>query len=345
MRRIPTLDGWRGIAILLVIVAHVQAGLLGHVWRYAWMDLGQHGVGIFFVLSGYLITSRLLCDERGLGSFYIRRFFRLMPCVCLYLAVLPLVGLLLHTRLLGHEVWACLFFYRNYFPQAENAHNAFTSHFWSLSMEEQFYLFWPFILTFAGKRRSFAIAVVGACTCAAVRFAMWDQASRHKLATEVRIDALLIGCTLAFLLEWEAVRSFISRHSALLFYGSLPVFFWCVYRFQAIPPFKESIAIATMIAVTSLTPSSWVGRVLENRHLKFLGIISYSVYVWQELFLLPHWGFIGLALLVPVSIGSYMFIERPGVKLGRKVQGWFERRERAAPEMAVGPVRDGFVQS
>jgi peptidoglycan/LPS O-acetylase OafA/YrhL len=224
MGRIPTLDGWRGIAILLVIVTHVQAGLLGHVWRYPWMDLGQHGVGIFFVLSGYLITSRLLCDEKGLGPFYIRRFFRLMPCAWLYLAVLPVVGLLLHTRVIGHEVWACLFFYRNYFPLAENAHNAFTSHFWSLSLEEQFYLFWPALLIFAGKRWSFAIAVVGACACGAVRFAMWDQATSHKLATGVRIDALLIGCTLAFLLESEAVRSFVPRHSAMLFMGAYRCF-------------------------------------------------------------------------------------------------------------------------
>lgn len=335
MRRIRTLDGWRGIAILLVIVAHVQAGLLGHVWRYRWMDLGQHGVGIFFVLSGYLITSRLLCDERSLGSFYIRRFFRLMPCAWLYLAVLPLAGLLLHAQLLGHEVWACLFFFRNAHT-VENSQNAFTSHFWSLSLEEQFYLSWPLILAFAGKRRAFAIAVLGACSCAALRFVMWDQASRNNLATVVRIDALLIGCTLAFLLESEAVRRFIRQHSVRLFYGCLPVFFWCVYRFQAIPPFSESIAVAIMIAVTSLTPSFWVGRVLENRHLKSLGVISYSVYVWQELFLLPHWGFIGLGLLVPVSIASYMFIERPGIKLGRTVQDWFERREMAAAEMTVG---------
>lgn len=336
MRRIPTLDGWRGIAILLVIVAHMQAGLLGHVWRYRWMDLGQHGVGIFFVLSGYLITSRLLCDERSLGSFYIRRFFRLMPCAWLYLAVLPLAGLLLHAKLLGHEVWACLFFFRNLVHTAENSQNAFTSHFWSLSLEEQFYLFWPFLLAFAGKRRAFAVAVIGACSCAALRFAMWNQAVKHNIATGVRIDALLIGCALAFLLETEAVRSLIQRQSAWLFYGCLPVFFWCVYRFQAIPPFSESIAVAIMIAVTSLTPSFWAGRALENRHLKFLGVISYSVYVWQELFLLPHWGLVGLGLLVPVSIGSYIFIERPGIKLGRKVEGWFERRERAAAELAVG---------
>jgi peptidoglycan/LPS O-acetylase OafA/YrhL len=92
-----------------------------------------------------------------------------------------------------------------------------------------------------------------------------------------------------------------------------------------------------MIAVTSLTPSSFVGRMLENQHIKFLGIISYSIYVWQELFLLPHWGLVGLVLLIPVSIGSYRFIERPGVRLGRRVQEWFERRDGVVAEIAVNP--------
>lgn len=336
MRRIPTLDGWRGIAILLVIVTHMQSGLFGHTWRfYPWMDLGQHGVGIFFVLSGYLITSVLLCDKRSLASFYVRRFFRLMPCAWCYLAVLPLVGLLAHTRLLGHEIWSCLFFYRNYVHTPENAQNALTSHFWSLSLEEQFYLFWPCILVFTGKKWSFAIAAVGACTCAAVRFAFWDQASRNNLTTGVRVDALLVGCTLAFLMESEKVRNFIQRYAVLLFCASLPLCLWCVYRFQAIPPFTESVSIAVMIAVTSLTPASFVGRVLENEHLKFLGIISYSVYIWQELFLLMHLGLIGVGFLIPVAIASYVWIERPGIELGRKVQDKLERRRLASSVTAI----------
>ena len=79
MNRIPTLDGWRGVAILLVIVSHLQTSLLGHLYcGYSWMDVGQHGVEIFFILSGYLITTLLLEEEKiNLKRFYLRRFFRL----------------------------------------------------------------------------------------------------------------------------------------------------------------------------------------------------------------------------------------------------------------------------
>ena len=97
MDRIPTLDGWRGIAILLVLVTHLQISLLGHLYgSYHWMDLGQHGVNLFFVLSGYLITSRLLGENKiNLKAFYLRRFFRLMPCAWTYLLTLAPF----HTRL------------------------------------------------------------------------------------------------------------------------------------------------------------------------------------------------------------------------------------------------------
>src|SRR5579863_1674550 len=87
MNRIPTLDGWRGIAILMVLAAHLQTSLLrGLYGGFRWLDLGQHGVTLFFVLSGYLITTRLLSKPGiDLKAFYLRRFFRLMPCAWVYL--------------------------------------------------------------------------------------------------------------------------------------------------------------------------------------------------------------------------------------------------------------------
>jgi hypothetical protein len=103
MDRIPTLDGWRGIAITLVFVTHLQISLLGHLYHgYRWLDLGQHGVTLFFVLSGYLITSRLLGEEKiNLGSFYLRRFFRLMPCAWAYLLILGIVAVVAHADIVA----------------------------------------------------------------------------------------------------------------------------------------------------------------------------------------------------------------------------------------------------
>ena len=144
MNRIPTLDGWRGIAVLLVLVGHfsgrVNTGELG------WLTLiGLHGVAIFFVLSGFLITTILQREFEATGRvdlrrFYLRRFFRLMPCAwCYLLAILGPPGLLMRTIVPGRDLLSCVFFWRNYYHDSAFA-DAFTSHFWSLAIEEQFYL-------------------------------------------------------------------------------------------------------------------------------------------------------------------------------------------------------------
>ena len=106
MKRIPALDGWRGIAILMVLADHV----IFNVWqRYPrpWMRTGTHGVTLFFVLSGFLITSNLLAEPISLRKFYIRRFFRLIPTAWTFLAVM----LFLHWTT-WTEVRGCLLFSR-----------------------------------------------------------------------------------------------------------------------------------------------------------------------------------------------------------------------------------------
>ncbi|WP_263366834.1 acyltransferase family protein [Edaphobacter bradus] len=328
-KRIPTLDGWRGVAILMVIVTHLQSGLLGHVWRYKWMDLGQHGVSMFFVLSGFLITSRLLAEEKiGLRRFYLRRVFRLMPCAWAYLAFVALFGLAFKLHIIGEDVWACLFFFRNYLP--EQSANAMTSHFWSLSIEEQFYLVWPFLLFLAGKRKAFWIGLSVALACAAYRFHHWDHLSGgiYNLHTEVRIDALMAGCLFAILNSHEPFRRQLQQNVGIPLASSLLATCLCIYNYQTFVPLTESAFIGLAITCTSLAPSSLAGRVLEYKHLKFLGVLSYSLYVWQEFFLVPHWGPIGIAILPLIAIASFSLIERPGIALGR----WLEARLRSAHE-------------
>src|ERR1700678_2855001 len=99
MKRITVLDGWRGVAILLVLFDHIQFSIHG-TYPQPWMQTGQHGVTIFFVLSGFLITSKLIEKPIDLRHFYIRRFFRLMPAAWTYLAALAVVGALMRVPLL-----------------------------------------------------------------------------------------------------------------------------------------------------------------------------------------------------------------------------------------------------
>ena len=317
--RIRTLDGWRGIAILLVLVAHTEAGLLGRAWKYNWMDIGQHGVTIFFVLSGYLITSRLLAgDVTDLRSFYIRRFFRLMPAAWTYLLFVGAFAFVLRLHLIGHDVLACLLLFRNYVQ--ETPANAMTSHFWSLSIEEQYYLVWPAILLLCTRRRALLIACTLACACAIYRLIFWSWILNHApCSTQARIDSLLVGSALGLFLESPRARMFVRQYAQMIGIVGLLVLLGCIGKFHKLMPFSESIAIAGLLASTSIRPESIAGRILEWRHLAFVGSISYSLYVWQELFLVPHWG-----PLAPVMIGllpvatflSYRLIEEPCRRFG-----------------------------
>lgn len=314
--RIPTLDGWRGVAVILVLSAHAQAGLWRHTWRYLpWLDTGKHGVTIFFVLSGYLITTLLRREgERvSLRQFYLRRFLRLMPVALAYLVAVWLLGSLVHQKTIGSDALACLTFVRNYIP-FETPTNAMTSHFWSLSIEEQFYLAWPLTLVLL-RRRAMLVAVAGALGVAAYRWLHWTLEPSTR--SELRMDALLIGCVLALALEYDWLRQAMTRYAAPLAAGAAAVPLWEMAHYTDLLPMTESVAIAVLLGATSLRPEMALGRVLELGPLRGLGVVSYSVYVWQELFLIPHWGPMGWVPLPLVVYVSYAWIERPFRKLGR----------------------------
>ena len=275
MKRIPTLDGWRGIAILLVICDHWGS-------RHT---IGRYGVALFFVLSGYLISTRLTA-EPDLNTFYVRRMLRLWPVAWAYLFVLAIAGSL--TRADG---LSCLFFYRNFL-----SNDSLTSHFWSLSVEEQFYLLWPAILV-AGGRLSLLFALAGI-----VGFGfgvMWPYAG------------LLVGCVLAFAVEWDVVRSIVLKWHQYLFPASAIGFVFCSIHYTRMVPLIGLVCIASMLACTSLNNYRW----LEWKPLSVIGVYSYSIYVWQEP--LRGLGWVGLSLVPVVAYASYRFIEQPMRRLGR----------------------------
>jgi peptidoglycan/LPS O-acetylase OafA/YrhL len=323
MNRIRTLDGWRGIAILMVIVSHAQNALRGtpfggHMWLVA---NGRHGVAIFFVLSGYLITSRLLAEKSiDLKRFYVRRFFRLMPVAWIYLLAAAGVCLLYHTNPIGIDFESALLFFRNYAPWNQKfAPTVFTFHFWSLSIEEQFYLTWPAILMLLGARRSFWVALAGFCVSAGVVFRYW-QFYAYEVGngqrTEANIHALACGCALAIALQRSDVRAWVARHSRLMLAIAIPMLLLHVAfsSLLLITP-SESLCAASALAATSVRPVA----LLEWKPLVFIGRISYSLYVWQQLFLIPHVGWIGVVMLYPVAVASYVFLEQPCIRLGARM--------------------------
>lgn len=331
-RCIPTLDGWRGIAVLLVLISHFEAGyFFQRSWHGSIFNTGQHGVQIFFVLSGYLITTTLLYEEKiHLGRFYVRRFFRLMPAAWAYLLVLALLTAFTRMKTIGNDAWACLLFFRNYV--AETTANTCTEHFWSLSLEEQFYLAWPPVLALLGRKRATLAAAAAAVAIGIYRFFAID-ATHNFFAfqhTEFRADGLLVGCLLALLLKEAPVRAWFGRYGRPIFWACLPVFAWDVYRYaqQGRMTLNESVLIALLLASTSLHPAALPGRVLESQHLKAIGIMSYSIYLWQGLFFRANWGIYGPILFAASFMLSWRLLEQPGIQLGRRLLA------RRAPESA-----------
>jgi peptidoglycan/LPS O-acetylase OafA/YrhL len=327
---LPTLDGWRAVAILAVLCCH--AG-----WPTpALAPYGAMGVSVFFALSGFLITRRLMDEGRiDLAGFYRRRAFRILPPIVVYLAVVAVLGLWLGViptdagQLLGS-----LFFYRNYLTPPV-AQGWYTGHFWSLAVEEHFYLLWPALLCAAGFRRARWIAPALVVAVALWRFedVRYDWIGRlnpwlrGSLArTDYRLDTLLCGCALALIWDDARVKALFHRigGTALAVAAGIAAVACQVWQ----PPGYLAIVavlMALLPAATVAKPASWAGRILEVPLLGWIGRMSYSLYIWQQLFLAPHpvagwqhapWN---LADAFLCAAASYYFVERPAIAFGRSL--------------------------
>ena len=309
-KRIAVLDGWRGLAILFVLIDHVNSGFQG---THRIPSLGQHGVTLFFVLSGYLITGKLLEPKVSLRRFYLRRFWRLMPVAWTFLFVAFLFGAS------PKELIGCLFFFRNYVESA----GQYTPHMWSLSIEEQFYLFWPGLLLLIGSRRAIWLAVAGAfasygCVLASSRLYTGEF---WGVRTEVRLDALLVGCSFALLLQFVSKQTFleIMRPATIPILLVLP--YATLYN-HSVPNLTECVGWGALLAGSSL--ASWP-RILAWKPLTWLGRVSYSAYVWNLLVLTLFrrlawpvsiaWPLACVVILL-VAAASYYLIEMPAQRLG-----------------------------
>jgi peptidoglycan/LPS O-acetylase OafA/YrhL len=342
--RIPGLDGLRALAILLVIFAHSRfPGDDILVFRMLRGRCGFLGVQIFFVLSGFLITTLMLREVQRtgrlhLGYFYLRRALRIVPVYVTYLAFVGLLQAAGFVRIGWGDWLAAATWTVNLMPRSISWA---MSHFWSLCVEEHFYLLWPLlmaVLPLHACRRAVPVCLLGVLGMRwLVRIAFPGAAI--DLLTFTRIDDIAFGCGLAFVAQDAAWRTRLERINGsgrwltILLASCLvsQVVFSNVIGSRLLPRIPLAIGIGLANDINAVTivvlmwfvltrPGSLWGRPLNHPLMVTLGVLSYSAYLWHVVFCeqAPSW--IGafpqnLVFIFAAAWCSYRLIEKPFLTL------------------------------
>ncbi len=355
LEHLPALDGLRAVAIVAVLFSHSATQLFGESGVFQNRILstiashGRLGVDLFFAISGFLITHRLLAEVQATGhislkSFYIRRIFRILPPYMLYLIVIVLLSMCGKVTVRAWEIGSSLLFLRNYFMSWTTGGES-TNHFWSLAVEEHFYLLWPILLILLRPKRSlWGVPLLALLIHAWLSFDMRYHVFSRFLPdagtlfrTDTRLDALLWGCFSA--LVYPRVQEYIGRVAwrGTLFQAALPLFLILVIVLHA--PFLHLwlALIFPSIVISTVTRSETIlGQFLDSPLPSWLGKMSYSLYIWQTLFLqcdgvsqslshsagglsrLYYW-IIDIVSIIVVGSISYYLVERTMISVGRKL--------------------------
>ena len=308
----PELDGLRGIAIALVVPFHL----------FGWPRSGGVGVDVFFVLSGFLITTLLIEEHACSGSislrqFYARRALRLFPA----LAILILVSVVVFAQdeLVGWSIayvanWAIL---------ADPQSSGSLGHLWSLGIEEQFYLLWPALLLAAlryDKARHFIAGTILVSTGWTLLLTVTSSSfERVSLGTDTRLHQLAIGAGFALLwragvciprwLGWGGLVAIAAVALGRPAVHSIHVFIY------------PTVAIATGAVILASLDGSGLRRLLSARPLVWVGLLSYSLYLWHYfVHQLVTDGVMALALSVGLAVASHLLVERPLVALRKRLR-------------------------
>lgn len=324
MKYDPSLDGLRAIAVFAVVVYHLTLERM--------VPGGWAGVDVFFVLSGFLITSILQKELVGSGtinlkSFYIRRFLRLFPAFFAVVVVSSIAAL----------------FSKNYFDQAMEAavyamtylmnwNRAFglggewmLGHTWSLAMEEQFYFLWPLFLIFVRRSAHLkaTVALIIAITAWRCFLALnGADPARTYNGFDTHADALLIGCVLAF--KPDIVPT--GRVASILAAAALAAIF-LLSHLNSVWTQTAGLALASMLSailVACARRDGWIRTALQWRPFVFTGRISYGLYLWHYPIWFVAYGRFGDQSWIPpvtlllsyiAAILSFYVIEQPFLKL------------------------------
>lgn len=308
---LPGLNGIRAIAAIGVMFSHINHSLkrdynIDNVSLFGFKDngqakswvLGEHGVTMFFVLSGFLITYLLIkeinkTDTINIKSFYIRRALRIWPLYYLYLFITILIVYLFIHYELGQYIWYYVFFMANV-PFALDQSFTAINHLWSIGVEEQFYLFWPFLFLFFYKKRFFKHFLLGLILLQFfVRIFLWYKypfSTAALFSVINRFDCMMLGGLGAILyLEKSKIIELIdSFWIQLLSWIIIGLMFFNAFHFFNSILETFSVSLITVIAIIGQINLKNKIVNLEIPILSYLGKLSFGIYVYHPLIMLLY---------------------------------------------------------
>ncbi|MBX7171410.1 MAG: acyltransferase [Pyrinomonadaceae bacterium] len=353
--RIPSLDGLRAISIILVIFSHTVTKISDQIHFSNitfYLNFGALGVRIFFVISGFLITGLLLkelaqTDNINLLKFYFRRTMRIFVPFYFFLIIIFFTSNSGLTPPIPFKTFLTAITYNsNYISNS----NWDITHSWSLSVEEQFYLLFPGILAFLGvaKTKKFLLAALLIAPASRLWYFFhygetdffWFTTAFHH-----NMDALAIGGLLSLFREElhknQIYQYFLRKNFALL----LPILIVILNNQDDHPKFAVSAGISAVNLLIVLfldwvvvNHESLVGKVLNSRPMILIGMMSYSIYLWQQPFFNPDNKAMfatfpyNLGALILASILSYYLIEKKSLLLRQSLENkLFKNKTQAIP--------------
>jgi peptidoglycan/LPS O-acetylase OafA/YrhL len=365
---LPSLDGWRAVAILGVMMTHDRPwNLFGHS-SAVYKGYGGYGVYLFFAISGFLITTRILEEEKICGyfdirRFYVRRLFRIQPAALAYLATVALLMVVGISADTWSSWFAALFLYLN-FTYRVTTIPTMTGHFWTLAVEEHFYILLSLTMLFVKRRRTLALTVLylifmlPVVLSYGVRHGWYDPAIAPR-STQWQLQSLLLAALMATLVRratlLKLVRKILPPWSILpwtvvlmeghMMFGQIHGHAWPkpALDLRSELNFMAAYLFIPWVLATVFHPASWTTRFLETKPMRFIGRISYSLYLWHvlvydlwhQLLFSGNGPFAHLApghlpysllerpLRFAASFGmatlSYYYIEKPLIRMGHRL--------------------------
>ena len=292
----PALDGLRGVAILLVVIYH-NFGFISQS-HFGWL-----GVDLFFVLSGFLITGILLktVDKPGfLSNFYMRRVLRIFPLYYLSLLIFlfvlpPFTSERIHwDYYIDNQVYFWTYIQNWLFIFKEPGNAQILNHYWSLAVEEQFYIFWPLVMLLLKKPKRLLIFIsILLLAVIAFRFGLWiyriENLAYYNLYTFTRIDGICIGCITALLyhINYEFIRKYTSL--IVIAFAGVNFLFYFINSISSYSfPYIALVGYTTFAMMFGLLvyeaargETRLINYIFTLPVFRFLGKISYALYVFH----------------------------------------------------------------